>query len=71
MADGLLLCMPYFRALEGILKIRRQFSDKECALEATLQGKAARWKTHEHVPSLHEGFHHSLLLQAETAITKS
>ena len=67
-AEGLLLCMPCFRALEGILKIRRQLSDKECA---TLQGKAACWKTHEHVPSLHEGFHNSLLLQAETAITKS
>ena len=71
-ADGLLLCMPCFRTLEGILKIRSQLSDKECALEATLHGNtAASWKTHEHVPSLHEGFHNSLLLQAETAITKS
>ena len=45
MADGLLLCMPSFRALEGILKIRRQLSDKECALEATLQGKAVVWRS--------------------------
>ena len=38
MAEGLLLCMPCFRTLEGILKIRRQLSDEVSALEAKFEG---------------------------------
>ena len=41
MADGLLLCMPCFRNLEGILKNCLQLSDEESALEATLEGNRA------------------------------